>query len=423
MQLEAAAQKARRYTSDSRLAQAGDVFVAMEGAKTDGHHYVQEVLARNPVAVVVRSDFEGNDPRLIKVADVRNAHRELARHFRKKFKGKLVAIGGSNGKTTTKEFVATLLSEKFKIIKTEKSQNGELGIPRTLEQLTDDVEIAVVEVGIDAPGDMTRHADILQPDIAVLTSIGEEHLNLLKTVDNVFTEEKVLFSVTLARGGKCFAPVGDPWLARLQGTAGISFVPMNTTGIDAAYKLQLGNVYAEQNAALAIAVFKELGGSQENIVSGLAKLKIPDGRGDVLRWRSDLQIVADHYNANPSSMRGGLAFAVRLATSEGLPLRLILGDMLDLGNETARAHESIVEDIFRTCPTDVLLVGPEMSRLANTLRERIAFVETFPDSRAACGAATKLMERSGIVFLKGSRGTALEHCLSAMEAHSKNLAP
>ncbi len=412
--LAEAAAKAPFYSTDSRVFESGAIFIALKGQNGDGHDFVEAILKKNPSAVVVSNHYAGNDPRLIKVEDTGLAHRQIAALFRKKFKGKVVAVGGSNGKTSTKDFLVTLLGEKFQIVKTDKSQNGELGIPKTLEKLRDGIEIAVIEVGIDAPGDMIRHAELVSPDIAILTSIGEEHLNQLKTVENVFNEEKILFDVALKRGGRAFAPAADVWLARLHGTPNIEFVP-GTWPAGLTLPTNLKDPYAKQNARLAVAVAESRGLNADEMQRGLQKLSLPEGRGEERWLRKDLLIVAGHYNANPSSMRAGLENASRLASTQGLGLRLILGDMFDLGGESERAHQDLLTHIFNSCPSEILLVGKEMVQLAQECKKRISAVHTAKDAKLAAPLAAAMSKRSGIIFLKGSRGMALEHCLQAIE--------
>lgn len=418
MTLEQAVAIASFFTSDSRNFKPGALFVALKGGAHDGHDFVETLLGQKPAAIVVDKSYRQDHPALIKVDDTRLAHRELAALFRKKFKGTVIAVGGSNGKTSTKDFTATLLREKFKLEKTDKSQNGELGIPKTLEKLRPELEIMIVEVGIDAPGDMQRHATLVQPDLAVLTSIGEEHLNLLKTVDNVFQEEKILFDVTLARGGRAIAPAADAYLAKLPAHKSLTLAAA-AWPVGFEVPPSINSPHAKQNARLAIEIARSLGMSDDEIRRGLAQLALPEGRGARLQLRADLLIVADHYNANPSSMASGLKVVGELASQEGMPLRLILGDMFDLGSETETAHAKILEELFKIWPSEVLFVGPQMSKLASTARSKIAMVDCAPDSQQAAKKAAEMSRRSGIIFLKGSRGMKLENCLQAIQQENQ----
>jgi UDP-N-acetylmuramyl pentapeptide synthase len=403
------------YTSDSRVATPDDVFVALAGDSRDGHDFVPELLARGVACVVERGRvrFDAAAP-VAEVADTHEAHRQLAALFRRRFAGPVVGIGGSSGKTTAKEFTASILGAAMRVAKTERSQNGELGVPRTLERLRAGVDVAVVEIGIDAPGDMARHVGIVAPDVAVLTSIGEEHLNLLGTVENVFREEAILFEATLARGGVAFAPEDDPWLARLKERPGVTLVPSDPERLDPALDCPLTHPYARRNASLACAVALHLGMPAAAIRPVLATLEPPEGRGQERILPEGTVVLLDHYNANPSSLRAGLEAARLRAASASLPLRLVLGDMLDLGTETVRAHEGMVADLRAAAAASLWLVGPEWSRLADRLAGAAGELRVFPDSAAAAREAAALRLPPSVVLVKGSRGMALERVLRGL---------
>jgi len=403
------------FTSDSRLVTPESIFVALKGDKTDGHDFVEGLLRSGITAAVVRANYPGSDPRLIKVTDPHRTHRELAHAFRKKSKAKIIAIGGSNGKTTTKEFLSALCETKFRTVRTEKSQNGELGIPRTLEKLRPDTEVAIIEVGIDGPGDMKRHAELVAPDVACLTSIGEEHLNHLKDLETIYSEERILFDVTKSRGGALFAPEADPFLQRYG--APVHFVPASP--VPAGIPFQ--HPHARQNALLAGAVFRFLGGSAAELEAAWSQLQLPEGRAQLKEFRGgEVCVFADHYNANPSSMNAALAFAAEEARRRGLPLTLLLGDMFDLGEETERAHLSLVTTVRASGAARVFFIGPEMTRLRASVGPLSnTRIETFASTDAARGspAFSELQrEPRGFIFLKGSRGMRLEALLQPLES-------
>jgi UDP-N-acetylmuramoyl-tripeptide--D-alanyl-D-alanine ligase len=409
------------YTSDSRCARPGDLFVALRGSERDGHEFVPALLAAGVCCVAERGtgarlnlDGTATAGRLVEVEDTHAAHREIAGHFRRRFAGPVVGIGGSSGKTTAKEFTAALLAARFRVAKTQASQNGELGVPRTLEQLRSDVDLAVVEIGIDAPGDMVRHAALVAPDIGVLTSIGEEHLNLLGSIEGVFREEKVLFDIVLGRGGTCFAPADDPWLARLAGDVGVHLISSEPRDLHPELDPPLRNPYLRRNAALACAVALHLGLRPEEMAPVLESLAPPKGRGGELSLPGGGVLLLDHYNANPSSMRAGLAAAVARAGEADLPLHLVLGDMLDLGGETRRLHDELIPELRRLGAQRLWLVGEQMSRLAARLTGAAGELRAFSDSEAAAAAAADLGSPPAVVLFKGSRGMALERVIERL---------
>jgi UDP-N-acetylmuramoyl-tripeptide--D-alanyl-D-alanine ligase len=409
------------YTSDSRDARSGDLFVALRGSARDGHDFVPGLVASGVCCIIERGAAArlGLDAALVsgqvlEVEDTHAAHREIAGLFRRRFRGPVVGIGGSSGKTTAKEFTAALLAARFRVAKTQASQNGELGIPKTMEQLRPRIDLAVIEIGIDAPGDMVRHAALVAPDIAVLTSIGEEHLNLLGSIEGVFREEVVLFDRVRERGGVCFAPADDPWLARLKGQSGVSMVPSDPRDIHSELDPPLRNPYVRRNAALACAVAVHLGLRPDEIAGVLEALAPPKGRGGEYRLDGGTILLLDHYNANPSSMRAGLAAAQACAREAGLPLHLVLGDMLDLGARTRALHEALVPDLQQSGAQRLWLVGEEMSRLASHLAEPESGLRTFADSGVAAAEADALGSPAAVVLFKGSRGMALERVIDRL---------
>ncbi len=420
------------FTSDSRTLRDGDVFVALQGARSDGHDYIASLTAQRDVRgfVVDSSVFAAKKSTLIGdrsendfflVSDTQKAHREIAHYFRRRFAGKIIAVGGSSGKTSCKEFLIQLfVALNIKAVATEKSQNGELGIPKTLEKLRSDIEVAVVEIGIDGPGDMIRHVDLVEPDIAVLTSIGEEHLNLLKDLNGVFREERILFDETLKKGGRCFAPAADSWLKKFQTEKNVEFTPDDPAELKEKYMIALEGTYARRNALLALAVVRHLYPDRKlNLQKALSSLEIPEGRGRVESDDRGCFWIEDHYNANPSSMRAAFHRIHGIREKDSRPLTLVLGDMLDLGESTKSLHRELLPDLRALGADELILIGPEMSALKAELTEKKLRIQNFPDSATAARKIDFSSWKNRIILFKGSRGMALEHIIKAFREGSK----
>jgi len=224
----------------------------------------------------------------------------------------------------------------------------------------------------------------------------------------------VLFDVVRGRGGRCFAPADDPWLARLEGTPGLSLVPSDPRALHPELHAPLDNPYLLRNAALACAVALHLGLRPDEIARVLPCLTPPPGRGGERRLGSGTILILDHYNANPASLRAGLAAAAARAREARLPLALVLGDMLDLGVATRPAHEELIPILRRIGASRLWLVGNEMARLAPSLAQEGSEVRTFPDSDAAAAAAPLLGAPPAVVLFKGSRGMALERVIDRL---------
>lgn len=399
--------RAQSFSSDTRTLKENGVFVALKGQSLDAHLLVEDVQKKKPQCIcVVRKDFDSRIPNLVRVRSTHLAHRYLAARARDSFPGLVVGIGGSSGKTSTKEFLSQILHSQYQVTSTEKSQNGDLGIPKTLESLDPKFDVAVIEIGIDAPGDMLRHANLVRPDVAVLSSIGEEHLNLLGTVENVFREESILFDVVEKQGGHCFAPEADAFLKRHKGRRNMHLVPPLDPKID----LPFSQNHMRQNAALAMAVALHIGVTEDNAKQKLSVATIPEGRGrqiDIPEARST--VIADYYNSNPSSLRAAMDHAAKLAREQGRVLVLVLGDMLDLGGQSDEEHSRILDDIKRYKPAALILVGPNFTKAS-----RLGGIRglDFLDAQTALGKIKSFPD--SVVLLKGSRGMKMETILPAL---------
>lgn len=410
MNLDELVQKATHFSSHSGEVSKNGIFIALKGDKIDGHDFVKEILKKEVLAVFVERDIGVKDDRLVEVTSTHEVHWEIASLFRKKFKGSVVAVGGSNGKTSTKDFLYQILSSNFKCIRTEKSQNGKLGLPKTLEKLRSDIEVAIIEIGTDAPGDMKQNVALVQPTLGVLTSIGEEHLNLLGNLEGVFREERVLADYLFEKKGKFFCPENDPFLKSLK-EEGATLTPSRPEQVHPSYKVENLSIHTLQNLSLAVSLAQSLGMSPSSIAESLKSISLPDGRGAAWILREDLVVLRDHYNANPSSMRAALKSAAESARSKDLKLKIILGDMLDLGVESDLHHENIFKEALSLHPALVLCVGPQFSKFAKLWNS--AEVLHVENSKAPLAEGlVKELQSAGLVLAKGSRGTQVENILN-----------
>ncbi|MEO5667404.1 MAG: UDP-N-acetylmuramoyl-tripeptide--D-alanyl-D-alanine ligase [Bdellovibrionota bacterium] len=418
MSLESIVKTHEFFTSDSREASDLGIFVALKGETRDGHDFVEDILARFPRAAVVvaRGSLRGGwekKSNVLVVDDTQAAHRTIAQLFREKYSPRVIAVGGSSGKTSTKEFLKVLLQGHFRIIATQKSQNGELGIPKTFEALRKDTEVALIEVGIDQPGDMERHAALVQPDVAVLTSIGEEHLLYLKDVANVFNEEKKLFESCWDRHGTCFAPEADAYLKALKGHDALKLTPERPENVDPSFRSELTHPYALRNAALAASVALHLGVTASSIATKILALEVPEGRGRSWINSRGQTVVADHYNSNPASLRAGLIFAKSFA-DRGEAVNLILGDMLELGTQSLRYHMEVLAEVMALGARRLILVGPQFSEAAKKMGAGEAQCFASSEEAASTLGSDELRALKGVVMFKGSRGMKLEKLMDLL---------
>jgi UDP-N-acetylmuramoyl-tripeptide--D-alanyl-D-alanine ligase len=415
-ELDALCAKASSFSSDSREVRDGVIFVALSGTASDGARFIEPTLAKYGAAFAVTQNKdvflglpEGVKERVFLVSDAHQAHRHLAKNFRIKFSGKVIAVGGSNGKTSTKEFLYHILSSKFRVVKTHASQNGELGIPKTLEKLHpidgSPVDLAVVEVGIDGPGDMIRHVEIVRPHIAILTSIGEEHLNLLKSVDGVFREERILADWCADYGGSVFVPQGDQYLERLvrEGKAKKTSPAM----LDK-FNQPFSQKHFISNLALCVGVAKTLGMNDKEIQFALNTIEVPEGRGVLRSHGEDVWIYEDFYNANSASMKAGIDSAKDIAKSKNLPFHLVLGDMFDLGDQESVVHNQVLDYALESKPETITLLGQRFDRAVEQMGVRSVVHKNYLSLESALQDRSSFFKTPGVYLLKGSRGMKLE---------------
>ncbi len=406
--LEELAQQASHFSTHSGEVEANGIFIALQGATHDAHSYVPMLLSKGILAAVVQKPF--SDPRAILVSNTNEAHWKIASYFRSKFKGPVIGVGGSSGKTSTKEILFTLLSKKFKCIKTDKSQNGLLGIPKTLEKLREGVEVAIVEIGIDAPGEMARNVALVRPTHSLLTSIGEEHLLQLKNIETIFAEERILLDDTLKRGGKIYCPMADEYLSSIHSA---EQVPATPAMVSPQIVTSQTDKHVLQNMALASKLALDLGMTVQEINEALKGFELLDGRG--LKWKlsSDLWVLRDHYNANPSSMCVAFEAAQSFAQAQKKDLNLMLGDMRELGVDSDALHLEIVARARSLGAKNILWVGADFNRAAKNVlpQEQSQNTHEYFLSSSSDELSPELVakfKQPGVVLVKGSRGTAME---------------
>ncbi len=425
---------ARGFSVDSRSLQAGEIFIALRGNRFDGHHFVQQAAQKGAAAAIVERPCE--IPILqITVPDTFETLRQLARYYRHRHRGPVIAVAGSAGKTTTKEMIATLLAERFSILKAFGNYNNELGVALTLLQWEPGDEVIVLELGTNHPGEIASLCQLAEPTIGIVTLIGPEHLEFFGTVERVAREELQLFEYLVKQQGTLVANLDDPFVASflqkypidsvvrysLQKDADVRATIVGWENGRAALQLQIGgesqrvrlpvvgHVMARNTVAAAAVAFA-LGLSLEEIVSGLQKVQPLNLNGQgrmVVEQYQGIWVINDTYNANPVSMQAALE------TLRQLPVAgrrfAVLGDMLELGEASLPAHKAILDFAYQQ-GIYVLAVGEEFAR---------AFAEMQFRSGSICAPVEcvdflqKELRSGDAVLFKGSRGMAVEKILEA----------
>lgn len=443
----------RRVTTDSRQVEPGDLFIALAGERFDGHDYVPQAFAGGATAAVVREDYDPFECRvssnapplapeaiLIRVDDPVRAMGRLARYYRRSVIGRsamIVAVTGSNGKTTTKSMIAHVLEGRCRGLASIKSFNNEIGVPLTLLAADTHDRFVICEIGTNAPGEIARLAHMVEPDIAVVVGVAEAHLEGLGTLVDVAVEKLSLFKCLRSDG--CAVVNGDQQvladairadydLKHLKyvrfGQSADADLRLTDTRITSGGKRPPGVAFTVNdrfhyalivpgrhnvtNAMAAIAVARRFNMDHDEIAARLATFELPPMR---LQRESvgGVTLINDAYNANPAS----LAAAVDVLAAEATQGRrvLIVGDMRELGEATERLHRQAAENIGRS-PIDVVISVGQCARLMASTVKQVSGgrIEThaYANTALARRRVTQYVRIGDTIALKGSRLLGLE---------------
>lgn len=421
------AQVVSRVRTDSRRVQAGDLFVALKGERFDAHDFLGDVVASGAAALVVSREYPG--VARVVVGDTLAALQRMASAHRGLLSVPVIAVGGSNGKTSTKELLAAALGSRLRVAKTEGNLNNHIGVPMTLLTIDERHEAAVVEVGTNHPGEIAQLSGWVRPDVAVVTNIGAEHLEFLVDEAGVAREEGDLLA-GLRAGATAVLNADDPWTPALRErtqarvwTAGFAedadmrvreweatedgqrFV-LECGGESRACAIPLTGRHMAVNAALAAAAALAAGVALEDAVRGMGGVVLPGARMRVARGRG-VTLIDDSYNANPSSM---LAALDELALAGGRRVA-VLGTMGELGSGAAEWHRRVGAAARERGIDLVVAVGPHAPDYASGAG---ASAQCCADT-AEAGAWLRAGLRAGdTVLLKASRSAAFERIAEAL---------
>jgi len=473
--------KIQGVATDSRTAQPNEMFVAIKGEKFDGHDYLKDCFEKNKIAIALvcqtSKQFQTLDAehkkRCIAVADVTLAFRKLAHFFRSQFSFPVLAIGGSNGKTTTKEMLYSMLIGHDKnVTKTEKSENGFLGMAVTLTQKkhnqSNPPHALVLEIGIDDIGAMAQHVALAQPEIALLTALGPEHLEGLKTWEIAAAEELILFSYpTTTRVWqlsdekillhflrtahddpdslkKDFAVVPKDLyekktaLQDLKKTNAVKHICIweiqNATAQETkiqidkeTYHIPLPGEHNACNFALAFATALANKESKESIQAGFSKFIPPDMRSNIVTLKNQTVLYNDAYNASPMSVKSALT-ALENKDWRHRPKIVVLGDMLDLGEESKHWHTELFYTLKNLKHTHLCLYGQAMYDCYKLLKEnedRLNENQTRVFWLSAAEHPELFFQQLPtdfspfVILVKGSRGMKLERFIHVVQEKCK----
>ena len=427
---------------DSRQAKAGDLFFAIRGEKFDGHDFIAEVASKNVAAMVFEKKkvpvVNLNCP-LLAVKNVRAALGKLAAAYRRQFDLPVIAVAGSNGKTTVKELLASVLRQKFLTLWSEASFNNDIGVPMTLLRLGKTHQVAVLEVGTNHPGELAPLVEMVQPKYGIITNIGREHLEFFGDIAGVAQEEGALAEL-LPPDGKIFLDGDSEWVDKIVartkaqvvrvGTGknndwrakkirldknGVTFqVESAKKDFDGEYRVNLLGRHQVFNTLFVIAVGGGLGLSRAEIQRGLVECQPAKMRLNF--WEvNGVRVLDDCYNANADS-----AIAA-LETLCGLPLQgrrvAVLGDMAELGAHSESAHAEIGRRAAELEVGQLFAVGKMAAVVGQAARDAgLMRVFEFPGVEGALGAIKNFLKPGDVVLLKASRSSRLERIAEMLKA-------
>lgn len=434
---------------DTRTLKPGNLFVALRGEKEDGHRYLDAAFQKGASGALIETSFAQKSgsvfspgwKNLMAVPDPAGAFLRLSAVYRQSFSlSAAVGVVGSVGKTSTKEFLAYLLSKKFKTLSTQGNLNNHLGLPLTLMGLTPAHQICVCELGTNRLGDVRQLAQVLKPDFGLLTRVAPEHLEGFGGMEQVYEGEAELFECL--RSGSCAViPEGDPELEKRLSRFPLKWVRVGekesadyrvtemsskegkvsfkVNGVSFAFPGAA--LFLARNAAMAVAMAEICGVRMSELPEVWDDFKLPDGRFQIQHLPCGAQAIFDGYNASPAS------FEAALETFEGMRADgrkfLVVSDMLELGAEERKYHETLGRQIGASKVDCVIGYGPRTQWSLEILKQQYPeiSVEYVQNAEEAGKRLQELVRKGDCLLLKASRGMRIENALKGLSGSEKSL--
>jgi UDP-N-acetylmuramoyl-tripeptide--D-alanyl-D-alanine ligase len=428
----------RGISIDSRSIKADQVFWALKGPKFDGHDFVVDAMNHGAAAAVINKThvghLSGRGFPLIIVKDSLHALQKMATLHRKKFKIPVLAITGTNGKTTTKEMIAWILQTKMNVHRTEGNLNNHIGVPLTLLNMNDTHDISIVELGTNHPGEIELLSTITKPTAALITNIGRGHLEFFSSLEGVAREKLELFN-QLGRDGTIFINCDDRRLANYPGEgkniwsysmnekviASVTgrLVELNANGegmwiLNNRTKIvmNIAGLHNVRNALAASTVAISYKYSEQEIKAALEDFTPYEKRMQIIK-NDNITIINDSYNANPDSYIPALETLKHVALRHNSRKVVVMGDMLELGLESDALHQDLFFDLLDYDLDGIFTLGDACSIAADKLKDRgFKNIYSYDSHRALAENLKKFIKSKDIILLKGSRGMQMEKVLA-----------
>lgn len=431
-------------TTDTRKVEEGMLFVALKGEKFDGHDFIAQAAQKGAIGAIVNKDYdvsllEDVDIDVLAVEDTLKAYQDLAKFWRSKFSIPVIGITGSNGKTTTKDLTAAVLSGKWNVLKTQANFNNEIGLPMTLLQINKTHDAAVVEMGMRGLGQIKALTEIARPTIGVITNVGETHLELLGTIENI-AKAKGEMAQAIEINGKVILNADDEHVAKMHEitkahavyfginrAADVKAFDIKTedgkTEFEAIvgekmahFTLNMLGIHNVYNCLAALAVGYACGLTIEEMQKGLSSFR-PTAMRFEYRKIGDFSIINDAYNASPASTRAALKNLAQVANGRKI---LVMGDMFELGSVETAAHEAIAQQAQEAGVSVLITRGKLTENTAVKARELgMEQVYECESHEAAVVVLKKVLQKGDTVLFKGSHGMHMEKIIELLENEYK----
>lgn len=436
-------QKITNISTDTRKLNPGDVFIALKGKNFDGHQFIYKAIEKGATGIVCEripqelDNFFPNLPAVILVEDTLKALGDFAKYYRKQFSPTVIAVGGSNGKTTTKEMIYSILNLKRKTLANFGSFNNLIGVPLTIFRLNSEFIYCVLELGISVKNEIDRLLEISNPQICILTDIGKEHLEFLGSIEEVVTEETKLVS-SLNETQTAILNIDNPYIARLRPNLKCKVITYGFTNTADVYLrniklspeetkfelcifknsvrvvLPVIGKFNVLNAAGASAIAFSLGIDLNTIKTGLERFAAPQMRSEKIQFPSGAVIINDAYNANPDSMRAAISSFV-----ETYPQKkkiVVLGDMLELGRYTEEEHKLLGKFLTELPIQEIYFYGDRMKFAFSSMQSNQSKAVHYTNNSAEIIAKlkAKLNDPQVVMLFKASRAIMLERIIDGL---------
>src|SRR5215475_11252102 len=423
-----------KVSTDSRTIKPGELFVALRGENFEGHDFVEAAAKAGAEGALVDFNWTDKVPNnfaLLRATDTLKAYQTLAANYRRSLTLKVLAITGSNGKTSTKDFAASVLARKFRVTKTEGNFNNHVGLPRTILEATSEDEVAVWEIGMNHPGEIAALSKIAAPDAAIITNIGVAHIEFMGSREAI-AREKGALAEAVGQQGTVILNTDDPSSKGIAARTHAKIVFAGTTGgvvraieirqsadgseftiLEGAHRcraqLPVAGLHMVQNALLAVAAGRAFGLSIEECAAGLVAAPLTKARLQI-KEIGGVQFLDDSYNANPDSMKAALRTLLELDAA-GKRIA-VLGEMRELGAESERGHRDVGEAAATLGVDQLITIGDGAEMIAEGARSAgLAKVSSVRSTGEAVDLLGQIAESGDLVLIKGSRAARTEEVI------------